>query len=73
MFLPGLKWYSFIRMRNKIHLHFTNFSLLIIFNHLDGTTANERAWEEIRIEVPWGYVAGKWYGNRSQQPVIGRY
>lgn len=35
--------------------------------------ANERAWEEIRIEVPWGHVAGKWYGDRNQQPVLGRY
>lgn len=30
----------------------------------------ERQWEEIQIPVPWGFVAGKWYGNRNQQPII---
>lgn len=49
------------------------FIVNLNFKLLDGTKANERAWEEIRIEVPWGHVAGKWYGDRSQQAVIGRY
>lgn len=30
----------------------------------------QRTWEEIQIEVPWGIVAGKWYGDRDQQPVL---
>lgn len=30
----------------------------------------ERAWEEIEIPVPWGKVAGKWYGSRNRQPII---
>lgn len=30
----------------------------------------ERHWEEVEIPVPWGIVAGKWYGNRNEQPII---
>lgn len=30
----------------------------------------ERQWEEITIDVPWGHVAGKWYGERDKQPVL---
>lgn len=30
----------------------------------------DRAWEEFKFEVPWGFVAGKWYGDRDQQPVL---
>ncbi|XP_031619333.1 probable serine hydrolase [Contarinia nasturtii] len=29
-----------------------------------------RHWEEVTFEVPWGTVAGKWYGDRDKQPVI---
>ncbi|KAJ9581627.1 hypothetical protein L9F63_023210, partial [Diploptera punctata] len=27
--------------------------------------------EEITIPVPWGHVAGKWWGDRNVQPVLG--
>lgn len=30
----------------------------------------ERQWEEITIDVPWGHIAGKWYGDRTKQPVL---
>uniref|UniRef100_A0A0A9W4F0 Putative serine hydrolase n=1 Tax=Lygus hesperus TaxID=30085 RepID=A0A0A9W4F0_LYGHE len=26
--------------------------------------------EEVRIPVPWGHIAGKWWGDRNQQPVL---
>ncbi|KAK9509469.1 hypothetical protein O3M35_006780 [Rhynocoris fuscipes] len=26
--------------------------------------------EEVRIPVPWGHVAGKWWGNKSIQPIL---
>lgn len=31
---------------------------------------NERVCEEIKIPVPWGFVAGKWWGSRDQQPIL---
>ncbi|KAJ6649688.1 putative serine hydrolase [Pseudolycoriella hygida] len=27
-------------------------------------------WDEIEIPVPWGFVAGKWWGPRNKQPVL---
>ena len=30
----------------------------------------EREWQEVTIAVPWGHVAGKWYGDRDKQPVL---
>lgn len=36
----------------------------------DGSSQIERSWEEVTIPVPWGEIAGKWYGDRSQQPVL---
>lgn len=30
----------------------------------------ERQWEEVTFDVPWGFVAGKWYGDRNKQPVL---
>nr|XP_055325850.1 probable serine hydrolase [Sitodiplosis mosellana] len=29
-----------------------------------------RQWEEVKIEMPWGHVSGKWYGNRNEQPIL---
>lgn len=28
------------------------------------------SWEEVSIEVPWGFVQGKWWGTREQQPIL---
>ncbi|CAG9864470.1 unnamed protein product [Phyllotreta striolata] len=28
-------------------------------------------FEETKIPVPWGHISGKWWGDRSRQPVIG--
>lgn len=30
----------------------------------------EDSWEEVSIEVPWGIVQGKWWGNRDKQPIL---
>lgn len=30
----------------------------------------ERQWEEIKIEMPYGHLSGKWYGNQNEQPVL---
>lgn len=30
----------------------------------------EREWEEFKFDVPWGHIAGKWYGDRDKQPVL---
>ncbi|XP_068141700.1 probable serine hydrolase [Drosophila tropicalis] len=30
----------------------------------------EDSWEEFSIDVPWGTVAGKWWGSRNRQPII---
>ncbi|XP_059484873.1 probable serine hydrolase isoform X1 [Neocloeon triangulifer] len=30
----------------------------------------ERKWEEVRIPVPWGHIAGKWWGPQTKQPVL---
>ncbi|CAO1305486.1 unnamed protein product [Diamesa serratosioi] len=38
-------------------------------NLKNGTQA-PREWQEYEIPVPWGIVAGKWWGSRAQQPVL---
>lgn len=50
----------------------SQFRSLSLAYQTDGIAAQheERSFEEIEIPVPWGYVAGKWYGNRKQQPLI---
>ncbi|TDG47186.1 hypothetical protein AWZ03_006451 [Drosophila navojoa] len=27
-------------------------------------------YEDVRIWVPWGHIAGRWYGNRSERPIL---
>lgn len=41
-----------------------------MFSISDTKSNVKREWEEIKIDVPWGFVAGKWYGDRNQTPVI---
>ncbi|XP_069692350.1 probable serine hydrolase [Periplaneta americana] len=31
----------------------------------------EKPFQEVQIPVPWGYVAGKWWGDQNVQPVLG--
>ncbi|XP_065332703.1 probable serine hydrolase isoform X1 [Cloeon dipterum] len=37
---------------------------------LDQTRNEERKYEEVRIPVPWGHIAGKWWGPKNKQPVL---
>ncbi|XP_058815027.1 probable serine hydrolase [Topomyia yanbarensis] len=37
---------------------------------LAADSAVHRSTEEIEIPVPWGTVAGKWWGSRQKQPVL---
>lgn len=30
----------------------------------------EKSFEEIRIPVPWGHIAGKWWGPTDQRPIV---
>lgn len=30
-----------------------------------------RQCEEIKIKVPWGHIAGKWWGTKSVRPIVG--
>jgi len=27
-------------------------------------------YEDVTIEVPWGYISGRWYGNRADRPIL---
>ncbi|XP_064552488.1 serine hydrolase-like protein [Drosophila montana] len=27
-------------------------------------------YEDVRISAPWGHLAGRWYGNRSERPIL---
>lgn len=37
---------------------------------LEVTKSANNDFEEIRIPVPWGHIAGKWWGPRDVQPII---
>ncbi|EDW33144.1 GL24627 [Drosophila persimilis] len=27
-------------------------------------------FEEVRISAPWGHISGRWYGNRTERPIL---
>ncbi|XP_037952025.1 probable serine hydrolase [Teleopsis dalmanni] len=27
-------------------------------------------YEDVRVPVPWGYISGRWYGNRNRRPIL---
>uniref|UniRef100_A0A6P4EL78 Probable serine hydrolase n=1 Tax=Drosophila rhopaloa TaxID=1041015 RepID=A0A6P4EL78_DRORH len=27
-------------------------------------------YEAVKIPVPWGYISGRWYGNRNERPIL---
>ncbi|XP_017016154.2 probable serine hydrolase [Drosophila takahashii] len=27
-------------------------------------------YKDVRIEVPWGHISGRWYGNRRERPIL---
>lgn len=35
------------------------------------TKFSKREFEEIQISVPWGHLAGKWYGPKDKRPIVG--
>ncbi|XP_067613520.1 probable serine hydrolase [Eurosta solidaginis] len=35
------------------------------------TSCATRPFEEISISVPWGHIAGKWYGPTNMRPIVG--
>ncbi|XP_011180570.1 probable serine hydrolase [Zeugodacus cucurbitae] len=34
------------------------------------TESMPREYEDIRIAVPWGHIAGRWYGDRNIRPIL---
>ncbi|KAK5645543.1 hypothetical protein RI129_006843 [Pyrocoelia pectoralis] len=30
----------------------------------------KQVWEEIKIPVPWGHIAGKWWGPQDKRPIL---
>ncbi|XP_055914364.1 probable serine hydrolase [Eupeodes corollae] len=37
---------------------------------IDFTQENSREFEEIIIPVPWGHIAGRWYGEKNVRPIL---
>lgn len=36
----------------------------------NGCYRDDDSWKEITIDVPWGTVAGKWWGPQNRQPIL---
>ncbi|XP_017461428.1 PREDICTED: probable serine hydrolase [Rhagoletis zephyria] len=36
----------------------------------NGCYRDEDSWKEVSIAVPWGTVAGKWWGPQNRQPIL---
>lgn len=49
---------------------FGNFLIKINLFTLDEIVIPNREWEEFKFDVPWGFIAGKWYGDRNRQPIL---
>lgn len=46
-----------------------NYLTLNSVKHLRNYS-NSRVYEEIRIPVPWGHLAGKWWGPQDKRPIL---
>ncbi|XP_017059097.1 probable serine hydrolase [Drosophila ficusphila] len=33
-------------------------------------TLSLQQYEDVKIGVPWGHIAGRWYGNRAERPIL---
>ncbi|XP_017108723.2 probable serine hydrolase [Drosophila bipectinata] len=33
-------------------------------------TLSLKDYEEVRIPAPWGHISGRWYGNRTERPIL---
>ncbi|KAF5272133.1 hypothetical protein FQA39_LY01215 [Lamprigera yunnana] len=42
----------------------------VLNNNLRRCSTKIRSFEEIRIPVPWGYIAGKWWGPQDKRPIL---
>ncbi|XP_055911561.1 probable serine hydrolase [Eupeodes corollae] len=42
-----------------------------IKSYSTSTNFKTREFEEIKISVPWGHIAGKWYGPKDKRPIVG--
>lgn len=69
----GNSQYPQLQLKNTKKMNFLNFHNVFFFtiqlSKIDSQQP-EREWEEVQIDVPWGVIAGKWYGDREQQPVL---
>lgn len=41
-----------------------------VSSNVQNGDTDQHMWEEIEIPVPWGIVAGKWWGARNVQPIL---
>ncbi|CAH1180406.1 unnamed protein product [Phaedon cochleariae] len=39
-------------------------------NKCNGQTGKEEEFLEVKVPVPWGHIAGKWWGSQDVQPII---
>lgn len=54
-----------------ISLCLLNLTLIVfVFVIPDEIVIPDREWEEFKFDVPWGFIAGKWYGDRNKQPLL---
>ncbi|XP_005187556.1 probable serine hydrolase isoform X2 [Musca domestica] len=37
---------------------------------MDNITDVSITFSEVRIQVPWGYISGRWYGDQNERPIL---
>ncbi|XP_018326123.1 probable serine hydrolase [Agrilus planipennis] len=46
------------------------FKRFPVFNLGKFMSTKSRTFEEIQIPVPWGHIAGKWWGSKDKRPIL---
>lgn len=46
------------------------FNSTCVIKILRRFVSNRMEYKEIKIPVPWGEIAGKWWGSQKQKPVL---
>ncbi|KAB0790635.1 hypothetical protein PPYR_14925 [Photinus pyralis] len=42
----------------------------MLLRGIRGYSKLKQMWEEIKIPVPWGHIAGKWWGPQDRRPIL---
>lgn len=58
-----------LSLKNSLKF-FTRKNLALVSKIHNAAVKEEKNYEEVRIPVPWGHIAGKWWGPQDKRPIF---